>query len=485
MKRSFKETLSVVKVERRLPSLALGNIAKWTVAIKPVPELCRQPDRAEDSGPCATKKKKGKRKDDGARGGSFKKKKKKTATGVTPPVDMSVFMVGLRPNPMQKQNLSNQVWGAAMSYNWALWIVREQKRCLTDKGRPDIRALNRVVVCQNILKIDAALLAFFVPLDLVRFFNKSVGACTKLCAVKSFVQSYQVSKPERAKPREQTEYGTFGIQKAFVKKVDDRALSMIPDILSGSSKRKGNDNRVMRLSSANIPPIDHDVTVTKTIRGRWRLNIPVPISYTRKQPPTGVSPEHVISIDPGVRTFASMYDQTKQEYVEIGMQQDREKLLQRFSDRMDAVKRKQTGHAPTSQFFKDLQIHYRRLRGKVGGIVKYFHTQLASRLVEQCKTVVSGDFKIMERRCPYVNRFAAFWSHGAFRKRLRDRARGTGCEVIVTEEHWTSKSCCVCGKRDMKLGASKTFSCCGQSWDRDLNGAVNIFKKYSNTFVSI
>ena len=67
MKRSFKETLSVVKVERRLPSLALGNIAKWTVAIKSVPELCRQPDRAEDSGPRATKKKKGKTKDYGAR----------------------------------------------------------------------------------------------------------------------------------------------------------------------------------------------------------------------------------------------------------------------------------------------------------------------------------------------------------------------------------------------------------------------------------
>ena len=170
---------------------------------------------------------------------------------------LSVYQIGLHPTPPQRKQLDRQVWGHATAYNWALWIVRDSRLCLGPTNRPDIVALNKIVVCQKEAKIHPELLSFFGDRsDRVRFFDGTVGSCTKLCAVKSMVQNFQVSRPERVQSLDATtSRGTFGVQKAYVRRLDadnnKGDLLLIHNVLSGSAKRKGNANRTMKLSVRN------------------------------------------------------------------------------------------------------------------------------------------------------------------------------------------------------------------------------------------
>ena len=54
-------------------------------------------------------------------------------------------------------------------------------------------------------------------------------------------------------------------------------------------------------------------------------------------------------------------------------------------------------------------------------------------------------------------------------------------EVHEVEEHWTSKTCTVCGNIKFKLGAARVYNCekCNLTLDRDLNASRNIFLKHS------
>jgi putative transposase len=73
------------------------------------------------------------------------------------------------------------------------------------------------------------------------------------------------------------------------------------------------------------------------------------------------------------------------------------------------------------------------------------------------------------------------WNHYAFRMRLVHKGRVNGCRVHQVSEHYTSKTCSVCGRFWHGIGGSKVFRCqytddCGTVCDRDANGARNIMQ---------
>jgi len=71
------------------------------------------------------------------------------------------------------------------------------------------------------------------------------------------------------------------------------------------------------------------------------------------------------------------------------------------------------------------------------------------------------------------------WSHYRFRERLAFKCRQQGAKLVIVDEAWTSKTCSACGIINHDLGKAKVFHCdhCSSTFDRDVNGAKNIFLK--------
>ena len=69
------------------------------------------------------------------------------------------------------------------------------------------------------------------------------------------------------------------------------------------------------------------------------------------------------------------------------------------------------------------------------------------------------------------------WSHYRFKQRLLDKCREyPWCKVIFVDEHYTIKTCGLCGFIHQKLGSSKTFKCpqCKIEMDRNIHATRNI-----------
>jgi len=59
---------------------------------------------------------------------------------------------------------------------------------------------------------------------------------------------------------------------------------------------------------------------------------------------------------------------------------------------------------------------------------------------------------------------------------INKAALSSSCQVIICDEHYTSKICGSCGELHHNLGKNKTFICphCHYEADRDINAARNI-----------
>ena len=69
------------------------------------------------------------------------------------------------------------------------------------------------------------------------------------------------------------------------------------------------------------------------------------------------------------------------------------------------------------------------------------------------------------------------WGHGAFKEKLKLRAKREGVKVLIVPEDYTSKTCGCCGSLCGIIGRDRVFQCrdCGFVCDRDVNGARNIY----------
>jgi hypothetical protein len=110
--------------------------------------------------------------------------------------------------------------------------------------------------------------------------------------------------------------GSFGVQKEYIARSTEspRHLRVLYDMF-------GNTELKFWKSAAKLPPILHDVTITKRINGKWILNIPCPRQYTQK--PIATEPTAICGVDPGARTFLTVFDETNHEAYKLGVEPER------------------------------------------------------------------------------------------------------------------------------------------------------------------
>jgi putative transposase len=181
-----------------------------------------------------------------------------------------------------------------------------------------------------------------------------------------------------------------------------------------------------------------------------------------------------ISIDPGLRTF--MNCKTNNKYIEIGnnLSITIKKLLNRL-DECNEIKNEKN---------KNKKEKY--IREKIKNKVKDMHWKIINYLTSNYKNIIIGNWSTKDiiRKNDSVltkinKRIAQNISFYRFLERLKYKSIVKKTNLIIENEHYTSKMCTRCSNVKEDLGGNKIYKCniCNNEINRDYNGSRNIFLK--------
>jgi len=193
-----------------------------------------------------------------------------------------------------------------------------------------------------------------------------------------------------------------------------------------------------------------------------KLNLKIEIDGTAHENQVGCRDcqlIHVAALDPGNRTFLTLYSPTKglmkfgtgdvQKLIKIGLYMD--KIISKASNSNSRLKSK-------------LKKVEHRLRRRIKNLRNELHHQVANYLLNEFDVIVLPIFNTLamaRRGRRKINsktiRGLMTLAHGSFRNKLTDMARRRGKKVLNPSEAYTSKCCSTCGYLDGNLGGAEIF----------------------------
>lgn len=214
-----------------------------------------------------------------------------------------------------------------------------------------------------------------------------------------------------------------------------------------------------------LPSIKHD-SIIHFDGLSYYLCIPVDIENQDKK-----LGNNIVSLDPGVRTFQTMYSLNGECY--------------------------KLGHNNFSRIFKILlwidnnisktsknnKIRILKARRKIKRLINEMHNKIINFLCNYSKIILLPKFETKQmiknvsrkinKKCV---RNMCTYSHFKFQQKLIHKARETGTKILIVNESYTSKTCGSCGFINNNLNSNKIYKCpnCKITIDRDFNGARNI-----------
>jgi transposase len=244
-----------------------------------------------------------------------------------------------------------------VAYNWVDYLVMKCNFALSQYGLQNIvsRTSNEEKAATVKRKALAVIPSEYVPDFAQYLFDDAVGMTQhRTIAIKQYVKDHTLCLARKEERRKRCQYlidnghtdeikdkkrkelealegkysvkqrplgtniaaGTFGIQKRFIKpsSTSRRHLRALFDMFGKTELKLGKP-------IAKLPPISHDVTVTKRINGKWILNIPCAAKFLQR-PITG-KPTAICGVDPGARTFLTLFDETNNEAYKLGDESER------------------------------------------------------------------------------------------------------------------------------------------------------------------
>lgn len=184
---------------------------------------------------------------------------------------------------------------------------------------------------------------------------------------------------------------------------------------------------------------------------------------------------NVCSLDPGMRTFQTIYtpqgncyeicsSRTNNQIKELN-----KKII--YKKKYDKVK------------------YINRLKEKLVNKIKDLHWKTCNFLCKNFDIILIGNMSTRSIISKSKNlhkstkNFCMGLSHYLFKQRLQSKCKEYQCRYEEVDESYTSKTCGNCGELNDNLGTNKTFTCdCSFKCDRDVNGARNILLKYLCSF---
>jgi putative transposase len=239
---------------------------------------------------------------------------------------------------------------------------------------------------------------------------------------------------------------------------------------------------ISKMKSAEPLPqtMEYDSRLTRDHLNQYWLCIPIrfPVRSLDIQE-TLNRKGRIAAIDPGVRTFATIYD-TNGTTIEVG-KNDIGRIY-RLGYAVDKLQSKWSQNGIRHKERYHLKKAARRIRRKIKDLViKYLCLNYEFVLLPKFETKGMVSKKMKKRKIrSKTARAIITWSHFTFRERLLNKIKEhPECKVKLVTEEYTSKTCGSCGELNQSLGSKKTFVCpsCDYKADRDLNAARNILIK--------
>jgi putative transposase len=248
---------------------------------------------------------------------------------------------------------------------------------------------------------------------------------------------------------------------------------------------KAKASKILRTREEMPETIEYDSRLVKTRLGEYYICIPDRKSAIRTTGGESQTPkERVCALDPGCRTFQTIYDPSGL-ILEVGADDMYRRIFPLCRD-ADAIASKLTKtHGKRRYRLRRAQLRiFRRVRRMVNDT----HKKLAKFLVLNYNLIYLPSFntsQMVYRKRRRINSKTAkamlTWSHYGFKQHLLYKASCVTthpCKVVVCSEAYTSKTCGRCGCLHTTLGGNKHYHCqsekCRLSIDRDVNGARNI-----------
>jgi len=220
-----------------------------------------------------------------------------------------------------------------------------------------------------------------------------------------------------------------------------------------------------------------DFVVQLVRPGRWYLCLPK-LKPPRELPVFSNPVYHSVFVDPGVRTFATLYSPDGV----IGKVGDRyHEVLEPLAVKIDRLQEVMSRTSHRRRW--GMKRRVRRLRHRLGCLVDALHHAACTFLLTMFQFVFIPKFdagrmgQLPGRRitCKVTRRMMTL-AHGRFLERLQASARTKQRTVVIVSEAYTTKTCDMCGTIKDNVGGASIFRCdaCGHVADRDVHAARNI-----------
>ena len=205
---------------------------------------------------------------------------------------------------------------------------------------------------------------------------------------------------------------------------------------------------------------------------RWFIVVP----RTVQQKISETQREKYVALDPGVRTFMTLFSPTITGKIGEG---DFSRIY-RLCLNMDKLISSSFQAKGLKRLNKKRAI--RRMRWKIKDLINDLHHKTAHFLCSNFETILiptfetsdmvkKGHRKIRSKTARSMLTFA----HFRFKEFLKAEAEKVGSRVVEVNEAYTSKTCSFCGKIQ-DIGSKRIMKCsCGAVCDRDINGARGIY----------
>jgi len=183
-----------------------------------------------------------------------------------------------------------------------------------------------------------------------------------------------------------------------------------------------------------------------------------------------------ISLDPGIRTFLTGYSHKHVTKIGTNLKEELSKQLKNIdlinNSELNSKKKKKAEN---------------KRYEKIKNLVDDLHWKTIKHLTNKYDTILIGNMstkdivknKLVGELDSMTKRVALMMRLYEFKERLKYKCYIKYCNYGNINEMYTSKTCSYCGNIKEDLKGNKTYNCkkCGNTIDRDINGAKNILMK--------
>ncbi|AEM74653.1 RNA-guided endonuclease InsQ/TnpB family protein [Caldicellulosiruptor acetigenus] len=146
-----------------------------------------------------------------------------------------------------------------------------------------------------------------------------------------------------------------------------------------------------------------------------------------------------------------------------------------------------------SKRFRKLEKAKRKVLRKLGNQIRDVLEKYTSHLIGYCVkngigTIVLGDLKGIRDRANHgkvTNQKVHQWMFGRIAKRIEEKAKFAGIDVVYVKENGTSQVCPVCDSKNKPENRKYECRSCGFKYHRDGVGAINIYRKYTGEMLLV